>query len=100
MPFDPDDPVKVAGGDEGSEGAGDTRGATEGDATHQTEPDVGAEPAEEAVAVAVAAAATDPDPGKAKGLPARLGEKAAAAKRPRAGEKATKQEPAKKAKKK
>jgi ribosome biogenesis protein UTP30 len=57
-------------------------------------------PEEEAVA---AAAAADPDPGanaagKEKGKEAR-GEKTAAAKRP-AGEKATKQEPAKKAKKK
>ena len=57
-------------------------------------------PEEEAVA---AAAAADPDPGanaagKEKGKEARV-EKTAAAKRP-AGEKATKQEPAKKAKKK
>jgi hypothetical protein len=91
VPFDPDDPVKVAGGDEGAEGAGDTRGATEGDATHQTEPDVGAEPAEEAVAVAVADEATggasrDDDPTSAR---QKLSEKASPAEGSRVGSSAS-----------
>ena len=59
VPFDPD-PVKEAGGDEGAEGAGDTRRATEGDdVTHQTEPDAGVDAAEDAAEDAVADEATD-----------------------------------------
>ena len=87
VPFDPDDPVKVAGGDEGAEGAGDTRGATEGDATHQTEPDVGAEPAEEAVAVAATGGASrDDDPTSAT---QKLSEKASPAEGSRVGSSAS-----------
>ena len=90
VPFDPD-PVEVAGGDEGAEGAGDTRGATEGDATHQTEPDVSSEPAEEAVAVAVADEATggasrDDDPTSAR---QKLSEKASPAEGSRVGSSAS-----------
>ena len=67
VPFDPD-PVKEAGGDEGAEGAGDTRRATEGDdVTHQTEPDAGVDAAEDAVAdEATDGASRDDDRGSAR----------------------------------